>query len=245
MQCGKLLSTWNEGYIYFTEIIFAIAFLILGILIAIFSIHSPVGLVFAIIFFIIGILIGFIDVGKGTPGKNTLTARLNEFCYGGYTRPFGMAAVNIDLKKNPRLLVIRYAYYFSPPKTFIPLNSPWQGWNLMFVYNGKIYWGPNVATMNYVRKDHVFMGSVIKRFRELNLEVEYVLLDPHYMDAFISSIKNYARENISLKEILAKTSIDNQGRMQTNEKIYEPPEDLERANIDPSYEELLPSILSK
>ncbi|MGC8565484.1 MAG: hypothetical protein ACP5R0_02950 [Thermoplasmata archaeon] len=246
MNCGKILSTWNQGYMYYTEILFTIVFFIFGIIIAIFSIFSLFGLVFALIFIIIGIFSGFIDISKGTPGRNTISARLNEFCYAGYSRPFGNARVKIDFNEKPRLIVLRYAYFFSPPGTFMSLTSPWQGWNLLFIHDGKVSWGPDVSTVNYLRRDHVFMGSVIKRFRELNFEVEYALLDPQYMDDFVDSLKKYAGENLSLKEILNVIGLDEYGRLKEKHgKIYEPPEDLERASINITYEEMLPAILSR
>ena len=246
MNCGKILSAWNQGYIYYAEIIFTLVFFIFGIIIAILSIHFIYGMIFAFIFLLMGIFSGFVDISRGTTGKNTISSKLNEFCYFGYQRPFGNANVKIDFKDRPKILVLRYAYFFSYPRTFISLNSPWQGWNLLFINKGKVYWGPDVSTVNYVRRDHVFMGSVIKRFRELNLEVEYALLDPQFMDEFVDALKNYAKNNIPIKEMLKLVGLDENGRLkEKNEKIYEPPKDLEKANINVTYEDLLPTILSR
>lgn len=246
MKCGKVLSSWNQGYMYYTELIFTLVFFIIGIVIAITSYRFVYGIAFAIVFTIIGIFVGFLDFSRGTPGKNTISARLNEFCYFGYSRPLGNPSVKIDFNEKPKLLVLRYAYYFSPPKTFLPLLSPWQGWNLLFIYNGKAIWGPDVSIVNYLRKDHVFMGSVLKRFKELNLEVEYAVLDPQCMEEFLKVLKAYAAENLPLKEVLALISLDENGRLKKCDgKIYEPPSDLEKASTRVTYEELLPEILSR
>ncbi len=91
------------------------------------------------------------------------------------------------------------------------------------------------------------MGSVVKRFRELGLEVEYIPLDPQYMDAFIERMREAARKYNSLKEIIRITGIRDDGTLEgvKPEKIYEPPDNLQKADVSIAYEELLPEILSK
>ncbi|MGC8860166.1 MAG: hypothetical protein ACP5GE_02690 [Thermoplasmata archaeon] len=246
MRTGRILATWNIGPMYWIKIIFTLVFYIFGVLLIVISLNFMPGLIVGIILMVAGVIYGSFPTERGTPGKDTISAKLCENCYSGYIAPFGPPRILIDLNEKPKLLILRYAYYFSPG-VFMPLDLPWQGWNLLFIYNGNVAWGPNVSTVNYVRRDHVFMGSVVRRFRELGLEVEYAVLDPQYMDIFISELKRYASLNIPLGEMLERINIERDGtiRGRRPEKIYEPPGDLRRAEIDRTYEELLPEILSK
>ncbi len=106
--------------------------------------------------------IGFYKSTSGTEGKNTINAKLFEFCYFGSDVPFDLKNVRIVLKNKPKLLVIRFSYYFSPPNTFISLQNPWSGWNIMLIdrslKNG-FAWGPEFSTVNYIKKDHLFLAS--------------------------------------------------------------------------------------
>jgi hypothetical protein len=246
MACGKILTTWSIGGMYWIKIIFSIAFYILGIILIVASHFSIFGFLVGFLLIILGIIYGSFLPRRGTPGKDTIYAKLFENCYLGYSAPLGLPDVSIDFSKNPKLLVIRYAYYFSPG-LFRALDLPWQGWNILFIEGKGIAWGPNFSIVNYIRRDHVFMGSVIKRFRELNLEVEYVTLDPQYMDIFVEEMKRVAPSQMSLKEMIREIGLLEDGTFASKrpEKIYEPPQNLQRANVDQRYEDLLPGILSK
>jgi len=246
MECGKLLAVWNNTFPYYTKLILSIAFLVFGIFITIISFIS-LTMILGVILIIIGYFLGFYKSNSGTEGKNTLNAKLFEFCYYGYESPFDLKPVRIDLKNKPKLIVIRFSYYFSPPSTFIPLHNPWSGWNIMFIdsslRNGYA-WGPEFSTINYIRKDHVFLASVIKRFRELNLEIEYLTLDPQYMDIFLDELRKSIDFNLSLNEIIKKMKIKEDGTFDIRPENYkEVPEHIEKVNVNVRYEDLYPSFL--
>ena len=246
MNCGKILSTWNIGSMYWIKLIFTLTFYIIGAILIIISLHFILGVIIGIFLIVIGLIYGSFPLEFGTPGKNTIYAKLFQNCYMGYTAPLSYSKVSIDFSKKPKLLLVRYTYYFSSG-IFLPLDSPWQGWNLIFIYDGKIAWGPNVSTVTYFRKDHVFMGSVVMRFRELGLDVGYTSLDPQYMEIFIRRLNSISNKNDTIDEILLKIGINEYGEIldERPEKIYELPHNLQRVKITRKYEEILPDILSK
>ncbi len=246
MVCGKLLASWNNTFPYYSKIIFSIAFMVFGAFISIISYISFTTFL-GIIIILIGFSLGFYKSSSGTAGKNTINAKLFESCYHGTEVPFDLKPIRIYFKNKPKLLVIRFSYYFSPPNTFISLQNPWSGWNLMFIdrsIKDGLAWGPEFSTVNYIRKDHVFLASVLKRFRELNLEVEYITLDPQYMDIFLNELKKNMDFNSSLKEIIKRINIKNDGTFEETPKDYhDVPGTIEKVNVNVRYEDLYPTFL--
>lgn len=231
---------------YWIMLMFSIGLYAIATIIIIASLNFIPGMVAGVLIILLAFFYGSFPRERGTTGKNTIYAKLYENCYRGYVAPLGPSRVYIEFTQRPKLIIVRYAYYFSSG-IFIPLDLPWQGWNLIFINNGNVYWGPNVSTVNYVRRDHIFTGSVVKRFRELNLDVEYALLDPQYMGEFIDELKKYASIDSPLSKILEMVGLQPDGTLRDRkpEKIYELPYDLHRADLMETYEDLLPRILSR
>ena len=72
MNCGKILSTWNIGSMYWIKLIFTLAFYIIGAILIIISLHFIVGVIIGIFLIVIGLIYGSFPLEFGTPGKNTI-----------------------------------------------------------------------------------------------------------------------------------------------------------------------------
>ncbi len=85
---------------------------------------------------------------------------------------------------------------------------------------------------------------MIKRFRKLGLEVKYVTLDPQYMDIFLDELKKNMDFNSSLKEIIKRINIRDDGKFDEIPKDYhEVPDKIEKVNVNVRYEDIYPTFL--